>query len=77
MLTLDLYRLEAGDVEGLAMEECLDSGVVAVEWAERVPLWPEGIRITLHVVGEKERKIVMEVEDAGRAQIWRHFRRES
>ena len=60
----------------LGIEDCLDSGVVAVEWAERVPFWPEGIRITLHVVGENERNIVMEVEDAGRAQIWRHFRRE-
>ncbi len=72
----DLYRLEGSGADSLGLEDCLDSGVVAVEWAERVPFWPEGIRITLHVVGENERNIVMEVEDAGRAQIWRHFRRE-
>ncbi len=69
----DLYRLEGPDADGLGIEDCLDDGVVAVEWADRVPSWPDGIKITLRVVGEDERTIVMEVEDAGRAQVWRHF----
>ena len=69
----DLYRLEGPDADGLGIEDCLDDGVVAVEWADRVPSWPDGIKITLRVVGEEERTIVMEVEDAGRAQVWRHF----
>ena len=33
--------LKADAVEG-RLEDCLDSGVVAVEWAERVPLWRKG-----------------------------------
>ena len=74
---VDLYRLEEGDVDGLALEEFLERGVVAVEWAERVPSWQDGIKATLLVGGEEERKIVMEVGDAGRAQVWRHFGRDA
>jgi tRNA threonylcarbamoyladenosine biosynthesis protein TsaE len=33
---VDLYRLEAADLEGLGLEEIIDSpGVTAIEWAER------------------------------------------
>lgn len=74
---VDLYRIEAGEVEELDIEEFLDKGIVAVEWAERFPSWPDPIRVTFQVTGERERIIVMEVEDAGRAQIWRHFGRQS
>ncbi|MGD0231274.1 MAG: tRNA (adenosine(37)-N6)-threonylcarbamoyltransferase complex ATPase subunit type 1 TsaE [Syntrophorhabdales bacterium] len=74
---VDLYRLDAAGAETLDMEEFLDRGVVAVEWAERVPEWRAGIKITFDVLGEEERKIVVEVEDAGRAQVWRHFRRDA
>jgi tRNA threonylcarbamoyladenosine biosynthesis protein TsaE len=70
---VDLYRLETGDADTLDIEEFLDKGVVAVEWAERFPGWQNAIRIVIKVTGEQERTIVMEVEDAGRAQIWRHF----
>ena len=35
---VDLYRLEASDLEGLGLEEILDAGgVVAIEWADRAP----------------------------------------
>lgn len=70
---VDLYRLESSDVETLDIEEFLDKGIVAVEWAERFPSWQNAIRVSLQVTGEQERTIVMEVEDVGRAQIWRHF----
>jgi len=70
---VDLYRLEGDDVDGLGLEEFLDAGVVAVEWAERAASWPEAIKVTLLATGEEERKIVVEVRDAGRAQVWRHF----
>ncbi len=70
---VDLYRLDEADVDTLDIEEFLDKGVVAVEWAERNPTWQNPVRVTLLVTGEQERIIVMEVEDAGRAQIWRHF----
>lgn len=74
---VDLYRLESGDVETLDIEEFLDKGIVAVEWAERFPSWQDSVRVTLEVTGEQERTIVMEVEDAGRSQVWRHFGRQS
>ena len=73
----DLYRIEGDAVDALDIEDFLDKGVVAVEWAERFPSGWDGIKVTLEVVGEEERMIVMEVEDAGRAQVWRHFRGES
>jgi tRNA threonylcarbamoyladenosine biosynthesis protein TsaE len=72
----DLYRIEADAVEGLDIEDFLDKGVVAVEWAERFPGWWKGIKVGMNVIGEEERTIVLEVEDAGRAQVWRHFRGE-
>ncbi len=71
---VDLYRLEEGDVETLDIEEFLEDGVIAVEWAERSSSWQNPVKISLQVVGEEERTIVMEVEDVGRAQVWRHFR---
>jgi tRNA threonylcarbamoyladenosine biosynthesis protein TsaE len=73
---VDLYRLESDDVDGLDIEAYLDTCVVAVEWAERFPQWQNPIKIRVLVVGEQERTIVMEVDDVGRAQVWRHFSRE-
>jgi tRNA threonylcarbamoyladenosine biosynthesis protein TsaE len=70
---VDLYRLESNDVETLDIEEFLDKGIVAVEWAERFPSWQDPVKVTLQVTGEQERTIVMEVGDAGRSQVWRHF----
>jgi len=70
---VDLYRLDEGDVDTLDIEGFLDRGIVAVEWAERNPTWHKPVRVTLLVAGEQERTIIMEVEDAGRAQVWRHF----
>jgi tRNA threonylcarbamoyladenosine biosynthesis protein TsaE len=73
---VDLYRLEGSDVEGLDIESFLDRGIVAVEWAERSSAWQNPITITVEVTGDEERTIVMEVDDVGRAQVWRHFSRE-
>ncbi len=72
---VDLYRLESGEAETLDIEEYLETGIVALEWAERSPDWVNPIKVTLDVTGEQERTIVMEVEDVGRAQVWRHFGR--
>jgi tRNA threonylcarbamoyladenosine biosynthesis protein TsaE len=43
---LDLYRLEAEEVEGLHLESYwdgleMDLGIVAIEWAERLPYKPD------------------------------------
>ena len=39
LLHADVYRLEAGEAEGIGLEESLDGwpGVALVEWAERFP----------------------------------------
>jgi tRNA A37 threonylcarbamoyladenosine biosynthesis protein TsaE len=70
---VDLYRLDAGDVETLDIEDFLETGIVAVEWAERFPAWSHATKVMLSVRNEEERMIVMEVEDVSRAQVWRHF----
>ena len=74
---VDLYRLEGADAETLDIEGFLETGIVAVEWAERFPDWNTPIKVTFEVTGEQERTIVMEVEDVSRAQVWRHFGSES
>ncbi len=78
---IDLYRLEgAGEQDmgqGLGVEDYLDQGVVAVEWAEKSSWWDNTIKVEITVAGEGERKIVLEVSDAGRAEVWRHIRCES
>ncbi len=68
---VDLYRLEGVDVAGLGIEEYLEQGVVAVEWAEKSSWWNGGIQVTMEVTGEQERRIVLEVDDASRAKVWR------
>lgn len=58
---LDLYRLgEAQEIADLGLEDLLGSGVVAIEWAEKLPLEIKGvkvIKIFIEVIGDKERRI--------------------
>jgi tRNA threonylcarbamoyladenosine biosynthesis protein TsaE len=68
---IDLYRLEDVDAEELGIEEYLDEGVVAVEWAEKSSWWDDMIKVSIAVAGEEERRIILEVDDAGRAEVWR------
>jgi tRNA threonylcarbamoyladenosine biosynthesis protein TsaE len=40
---IDLYRLEPEEVEDLGLEDLLAQGVLAIEWAERLPFsFPQG-----------------------------------
>lgn len=58
----DFYRLEnEAEVETSGFEECLGSGVVAVEWAEKFPAWlPSGtIRVRMEFHGERGRKVTI------------------
>ncbi len=44
----DLYRLEKSDeIADLGLEDCLDKGVVIVEWAEKIPFALRAIRIVI------------------------------
>ena len=58
----DLYRLNDGqEIEDLGLEEIASEGVLAVEWAEKLPRPPTqavAVRIT-HGLGD-ERRIVVE-----------------
>ena len=72
---VDLYRIDGSEAEAIDMEEYYDSGIVVAEWAERSS-WPEGtIRVQIEVLGEESRKIILEVEDVSRAEVWRNFRK--
>jgi tRNA threonylcarbamoyladenosine biosynthesis protein TsaE len=56
---VDLYRLNgARETEDLGLEEITEDGVLAIEWAERLPEAPAGaVRVTLSHAGDTERLI--------------------
>ena len=71
---LDLYRLEDADAgEGLEIEEFLETGIVAIEWAERRTWWKGSVPVVIDSLDEERRIIRMEVDDVSRAEIWRNF----
>lgn len=54
----DLYRLEkSADILDLGWEDYLDSGVVIVEWGERIPFSLEAIRVNMRIGKGDERTI--------------------
>jgi tRNA threonylcarbamoyladenosine biosynthesis protein TsaE len=63
---VDLYRLHDAEVPDLGLEELSQSGVVAVEWAEK---WgrPAGRVIEVHLedLGETRRRVTIEDIGAG------------
>jgi tRNA threonylcarbamoyladenosine biosynthesis protein TsaE len=56
---VDLYRIEDSEFEPLSIEEFLEDGVVAVEWAERVHWWGGIIQVDIEIMREEERKITI------------------
>lgn len=58
---LDLYRLEkAEEMTELGLEDLLGNGVLAIEWAEKLPFEIKGvklIKIIIEVPGKNRRKI--------------------
>ncbi len=57
---IDLYRLEReNDILDLGWEDFLGEGIVVVEWAERLTLPVEGIRVLIETVGDDERRITI------------------
>lgn len=62
LLHVDLYRLnDPREIEDLGLEELGQGGVLAIEWAERLPrLLRDGIRVTIaHAEGD-DRKFTIE-----------------
>lgn len=57
---VDLYRLDAREVDDLGLEELGTDGIVAVEWAERWGNRPDGaIEVRLEHASEDERRVVI------------------
>jgi tRNA threonylcarbamoyladenosine biosynthesis protein TsaE len=57
---IDLYRLsEKSEIDDLGWEEYLDRGVVIVEWAEKLDMAVQAIRINIEVMDDRTRKIVI------------------
>jgi tRNA threonylcarbamoyladenosine biosynthesis protein TsaE len=45
---VDLYRLQAGEVDDLGLDELTEEGVTAIEWPDRLPR-PFGQTIAVHI----------------------------
>ncbi len=61
LVHVDLYRLESGAaVDDLGLEELASGGVVAIEWAERLPRKIEGsVTVRIDDLGDNGRRITV------------------
>ena len=58
---IDLYRLgKESEIEDLGWEDYIDRGVIIVEWAEKLRLSMESIRVTIEVEPDDTRQIKIE-----------------
>ena len=59
---VDLYRLEnSAAIDDLGLEEMADGGVVAIEWAERLPRPIDGsVSVMIEDLGGNSRRITIE-----------------
>jgi len=57
---IDLYRLRKNsEIEDLGWEDYFDRGVIIVEWAEKLKMELEAIRISIEVLNDETRKITI------------------
>jgi tRNA threonylcarbamoyladenosine biosynthesis protein TsaE len=57
---VDLYRLAPGEVDDLGLDALAAAGVLAIEWAERMPRAdPGAIEVRLDHAGEDQRRITV------------------
>jgi len=58
----DLYRLDdPREIDDLGLDEIAAGGVLAIEWAEKMPRPPDhAIRVSLEYTGDTERTITIE-----------------
>jgi tRNA threonylcarbamoyladenosine biosynthesis protein TsaE len=65
MQHIDLYRLEPKEVDDLGLEDLAEEAVMAIEWPERWTRAPAGaIEVTIELIGDNERRIVISRPDA-------------
>lgn len=61
---VDLYRLAPGEVDDLGLDALAAQGVLAIEWAERLPRAdPGAIHVRLAHAGEDQRHITISRSD--------------
>jgi tRNA threonylcarbamoyladenosine biosynthesis protein TsaE len=62
---VDLYRLnDPREIDDLGLDEIAANGVLAIEWAERLPQPPpDAVRVTLEHSGDTERRVTIENAD--------------
>jgi tRNA threonylcarbamoyladenosine biosynthesis protein TsaE len=61
LLHVDLYRLQAGEVDDLGLEELAAGGVLAIEWPDRLPRrLPGAIDVRIEHVDDTRRWIRFE-----------------
>lgn len=61
---VDLYRLDAPEVDGLGLEEALEEGALVVEWGERLPArWrDEALHVAIAITGAETRTLSADAE---------------
>ncbi len=58
---VDLYRLEPEEVLDLGLEELLAQGILAIEWAERLPFaFSKGFKVRIEILGPDKRRLHIE-----------------
>ena len=58
---IDLYRLAGASIRNLPIEEYMaENGVTLVEWADRIEVGEQGIKITFTVLDHEQRTIKIE-----------------
>jgi tRNA threonylcarbamoyladenosine biosynthesis protein TsaE len=65
---VDLYRLDdPREVDDLGLDEVAAEGVLAIEWAEKLPQPPAAaVRVSIAHAGETERQVIVEMLIANR-----------
>ena len=63
---VDLYRIEqAAELEELGLDEARQSGLLLIEWPDRLPaLWPETLKLRLEIGEGDRRALTAEVPPA-------------
>jgi len=57
---VDLYRLSAPEAEDLGLDELSATGILAVEWAEKLARPPHpAIRVSIDDLGDDQRRVVI------------------
>ena len=71
LIHVDLYRLnDPREIDDLGLDEIAADGVLAVEWADKLPNPPtHAVRVRMEHAGETERRVTLERQKAkGRRQ---------